>query len=170
MVSPRTVPTWGNSAILANHGIGTLEDCLCCERSCVTIDWLESIANAVVLLSCFVLSFVFASFIVIVCATDERRELTNMCFLAGNNYAIMNESSTHPAKIFFAQGCEISSQFEDLGRESQSWSRGSFDVFGWGLWMGLAFFDGRGVDLPSFFFRIMTCFWAWDGVFGWEGS
>ncbi|KAH0165048.1 hypothetical protein KCU67_g4895, partial [Aureobasidium melanogenum] len=41
----------------------------------------------------------------------------------GNNYAIMNESSTHPAKIFFAQGCEIqasSSQFEDMGRESQS--------------------------------------------------
>lgn len=47
-------------------------------------------------------------------------KLTNMCFLAGNNYAIMNESSTHPAKIFFAQGCEISSQFEDLGRDSQS--------------------------------------------------
>lgn len=36
--------------------------------------------------------------------------------------------------------------------------------------MGLAFFYRRGVDLPTSFFRIMICSWAWDGVLGWEGS
>jgi centromere protein C len=44
----------------------------------------------------------------------------------GNNYAIINESATHPAKIFFAQGCEMQAevvnQFGDGEREGRSQS------------------------------------------------
>lgn len=33
--------------------------------------------------------------------------------LTGNNYAITNESSVYPAKIFFAQGCEPEPEIEE---------------------------------------------------------
>lgn len=62
---------------------------------------------------------------------DEGFCADSLCS-TGNNYAIMNESSTHSAKIFFAQGCEIQAsmnQFEDMGRESQSWRWLPFSVF-----------------------------------------
>lgn len=67
----------------------------------------------------------------------------------GNNYAIMNESNTHPAKIFFAQGCEMQSsvnQFEDMERESESQS-----------WV----FSGASQYLPLLLCLISGCSCLW---------